>query len=334
MRPRFYPSLANDRFGDPAVFVDFLMERRAVLFDLGDISGLAARSLLRVSDVFVSHAHIDHFIGFDHLLRLMVGRDRKIRLYGPAGFIERIESKLNAYTWNLVDRFDADLVIEATEKIGGRKGRKAVFRLKNRFEREAERACSFDHGVILHEDSLRVTAAELAHRTPCLAFCLEENAHLNIWKSRLEELGLSVGPWLRDLKSAIHAGLPDETPISVNTGSSAAATRPLGLLREKIVSVTRGQKIAYVTDAAFTRDNANAIVQLAAGADVLFIEAMFARDDADTARDRAHLTTEQAGRLARQAGVARVVPFHFSSRYAGHADMLSMQVDRAFRSET
>lgn len=333
MRPRFYPSLANDRFGDPAVFIDFLMERRAVLFDLGDISALAARSLLRVSDVFVSHAHIDHFIGFDHLLRLMVGRDRKIRLYGPAGFIERIESKLNAYTWNLVDRFDADLVIEVTEKIGGRKGRKAVFRLKNRFEREGERACRFDHGVILHEDSLRVTAAGLEHRTPCLAFCLEENEHLNIWKSRLEELGLSVGPWLRELKSAIHAGLPDETPISVEAGSSAA-TRPLGFLRENIVSVTRGQKIAYVTDAAFTPANANAIVRLAAGADVLFIEAMFAGDDADIARDRAHLTAEQAGRLARRAGVARVVPFHFSSRYAGRADMLAMQVYRAFRGGT
>src|SRR5699024_9533709 len=83
MRPRFYPTLVNGRWGDPALFVDLLMERRAILFDLGDIAALPARSVLRLTDIFVSHAHIDHFFGFDLLLRLLVGRDRELRLYGP-----------------------------------------------------------------------------------------------------------------------------------------------------------------------------------------------------------------------------------------------------------
>jgi ribonuclease Z len=78
----------NDRFGDPALYVDFLLEKRAMLFDLGDIHALPGRNILRLTDVFVSHAHIDHFIGFDHLLRLLVGRNKRLRLYGPAGFID------------------------------------------------------------------------------------------------------------------------------------------------------------------------------------------------------------------------------------------------------
>ena len=105
MRPKFHPSLVNDRFGDPALFIDFLQERRAILFDLGDIHTLSPRQILRLSDVFVSHTHIDHFIGFDRLLRVLVGRDREVRLYGPTGFIDRVEAKLAAYTWDLVDRF-------------------------------------------------------------------------------------------------------------------------------------------------------------------------------------------------------------------------------------
>jgi ribonuclease Z len=259
----------------------------------------------------------------------MVGREKRLRLYGPVGFIERVQSKLNAYTWNLVDRFVADLVFEVIEIIGGGNGRRAHFSLKNGFVRTAEQDFQLHDGIILEEESLRVVAVELEHRTPCLAFSLEESEHLNIWKNRLEDLGLSVGPWLRELKSAIRCGLPDETPINVMTKSSIQERRPLGLLREKTISISRGQKIAYVTDAAFTEANSKAIIRLAAGADILFIESMFAKADADKASDRAHLTTDQAGYLGRKAGVTRVVPFHFSPRYQGEEDRLLAEVEAA-----
>ena len=85
MRPLLHPFLVNGRIGDPALYIETLFEKRAILFDLGDISNLSPRKIQHVEQVFVSHAHIDHFIGFDRLLRILVGREKTIRLYGPAG---------------------------------------------------------------------------------------------------------------------------------------------------------------------------------------------------------------------------------------------------------
>ena len=47
MTPTLRPSLVNGRFGDPALFVEVAHERGAVLFDMGDLSTLSARDLLR-----------------------------------------------------------------------------------------------------------------------------------------------------------------------------------------------------------------------------------------------------------------------------------------------
>jgi ribonuclease Z len=330
MRPRFFPSFVNDRFGDPVVYVDFSMERRAVLFDLGRIDALSTRSVLQLSDVFISHAHIDHFIGFDHLLRLFVGREKRLRFYGPAGFTDRVEAKLNAYTWNLSDRYSANLVFSVTEAHGDGSGCCAEFSLKNRFKREAEREVTFAGGVLLEEPSLTVTYADLEHRTPCLAFAIEEKEHVNIWKNRLDALGLAVGPWLNELRAAVYEKRSDETLIDVQRVSSGRTRRPLGDLRRKVVSATPGQKIAYVTDAAHSPQNVDAIIRLAKGADILVIEAVFTDADESRAEERAHLTASQAGGIARKAGVKRLEPFHFSPRYAPDETILLREAEDAF----
>ena len=96
------------------------------------------------------------------------------------------------------------------------------------------------------------------------------------------------------------------------------------------MTVTPGQKIAYVTDAADTAANRRAIIELAQDADLLFIEAAFAAADAALAAERAHLTTAAAGQIAREARVQRIEPFHFSPRYAGEEERMLSEVMAAF----
>jgi ribonuclease Z len=333
MRPTLHPTLVNGRAGDPALYIETLFERRAILFDLGDISTLSPRKVQRLEHIFVSHAHIDHFIGFDHLIRLLVGREKTISLYGPAGFIDHVGHKLRAYLWNLAQGYPCDLVFLVTEIDSSLARRAARFRLKNAFSEEAVEAGRTADRVLYSDPAFRVTAAVLDHKTPCLAFAIEEAVHVNVWKNRLAERGLPVGPWLRDLKRAVTERMGDEILIRIaaRTATLDAQTMPLRALRD-LVTVTPGQKIAYVTDVADTPANRRAIVALARKADLLFIEAAFADGDAELAQARAHLTTTAAGQIAREAEVRRVEPFHFSSRYAGEETRLLEEVRAAFGS--
>jgi ribonuclease Z len=334
MTPLFHPQPVNDPFGDPAVYVDFLFERRALLFDLGDLASLPARKALRVTQVFVSHTHMDHFAGFDRLLRLSLGRERELALFGPPGFVDQVEHKLAAYSWNLVHNYATDFSLSAGEWLEDGTLRRARFRCQQRFRREDLEGMATADGVLLDEEDFRVRAARLDHDIPCLAFALEEKLHLNVWKNRLIELGLPTGPWLKRLKQLVRRGAADDTPVTIQWHDHAGPQErvlPLGTLRREVLRSVPGQKIAYVTDAVYHEDNARRIVALARNADILFIESVFLERDAMRAAARFHLTARQAGQLARAAGVKQLVPLHFSPRYSDDPQALRDEVEAAFR---
>jgi len=334
VRPIFHAQLVNRTFGDPGVIIDLKFERRAILFDIGDISVLPTRKLLRVSDVFVSHTHMDHFSGFDHLLRVCLGRDRGVSLYGPDKFITHLEHKLAAYTWNLVENYQTEFVILAHEI--DRRGcvQRAQFRSTRRFQREALPAASAAQGVLLETPLFRVRSVALEHHDiTSLAFAFEESTHINVWKSRLDALRLPTGPWLTELKQRVREGAADTTPIKVQwrtRDGSQVQELQLGALKRQVLDFVPGQKICYVTDAADNERNRNALAGFLKGADLLFIEAVFLDADRAHAERKAHLTVSAAGAIARAAGVKAAVPFHFSPRYLGREVELREEFDDAW----
>lgn len=333
MRPILQPKLVNGPSGDPGLFVDFAFERRALLFDLGDLCALPTRKILRVSHVFVTHTHMDHFIGFDRLLRVSVGRATAVHMFGPPGFVTQVEHRLAAYTWNLVENYATNFTITATEWTPDGGARSACFQCRRRFAREALAPATIANDVLLDEDAFRVRATLLDHQVPCLGFAVEEKTHVNIWKNRLAEMGLPVGPWLKELKEAVARGVSDDAPFRAwwrEAGAVRERVLPLGELKACALRLVPGQKIGYVTDASGAPENQARIAALVRDADLLFIEAMFLDEDAGHAARKFHLTARQAGIIARAANVRAVVPFHFSPRYAGAERRLVDELEQAF----
>jgi ribonuclease Z len=330
VRVMFSPELVNEPFGDPGLFVDFNLEHRALLFDLGELGALPPKKLLRISDVFVSHTHMDHFCGFDHLLRLALGRPTSIRLYGPPGFAEQVAHKLAAYTWNLVENYPGDFFVEAWDVAPDGAGTGVRLRCRQRFRPEPLAPVRFEDGVLRDEPAFRVRAAVLDHGIPCLAFAVEEKVHVNVWKNRVAELGLAIGPWLKTLKDAVLRGEAEDSEIVVTRADGSQQALALGGLKREVLQLVPGEKICYVTDVGFTPGNVERIARLAADASQLFIECTFLEEDAAQAAAKRHLTARQAGEIARIARARRVIPFHFSPRYMDRDPDLRAQVAAAF----
>lgn len=329
MNPAFSARLVNGPFGDPGLYIQLRLEGRALLFDLGYNNTLPAADLFRVSHVFVSHCHMDHFIGFDHLLRLFLARDKTLYLFGPPGIRECVEGKLRGYTWNLVDNYQ--FAIEVAE-VAPDCIQRVLFPAATGFKPETLATEPFT-GTLLDEPAFRVRTAHLDHRIYSLGFALEEKTHLNVDTTVLARMHLKGGPWLSELKHALQGEEPDETLITARwqeKGQEVTHLLSLGDLRGTLVKKTRGQKIAYVVDTIFTPENAARIAALAQGADLFFCESPFLDEDEDQATRRHHLTARQAGLLGRAAHVEKLVVFHFSPRYSGQADRLYREAQETF----
>jgi len=331
MAASFHTTLVNGRFGDPALYVRCVWEKRALLFDLGQIMSLRPGEILKVSDVFVSHTHVDHFIGFDHLLRVMLNRDRTVRLFGPKGLIANVAGKLAGYTWNLVDDYRLRLQVH---EVDAETVRRVTFTCRDRFRHRSRAVTSPFRGLLIDDERFQVRARLLEHSVPCLGFSLREKVRLSINGDELARRGWGPGPWLGRLKEAVREGKELTGGILVpltGAGKGRRVRVPLEEAASSLVLSTPGTSIAYVTDIKYTAPNREKAVDLARGADLFFCEAAFLQRDADHARRKHHLTAAQAGELARAAGAARLEIFHFSPKYLDEEDLLVREAEAAHR---
>ena len=321
MSQTFHHTLLNGPFGDPCLQVRIAHEARSLLFDLGDIHFVPPSALNRITDVFVTHTHVDHFFGFDVLLRASLRRTFPITLYGPAGITGNVTGKLSGYAWNLIENYPLQITVH---EFSGRYLTQTVFTAKSRFKREVVARIPSD-GLLLKEPAFTVRAVKLDHGIPCLAFALEENLRVNIDKARLLQKGLSVGPWLTSFKKMVREG---------KTGRSIlidGRRYRVGDLTD-IVRTEKGQKICYATDVRISTMNIRRLTALAEHSDTLYCEAYFLEKDRKLSLERNHLTARECGRIAGLAKVGKLVLMHVSPRYYRREKELLREAQEAFGS--
>jgi ribonuclease Z len=307
--------LVDGKTAYPCVHLTY--DGAGLLFDCGEGS-LGPRDVHALSAVFLSHQHIDHFLGFDRLISHSIDSGGTLRVFGPGGTARRILAKLEAYTWNLLDAEALRFEVMDVER-----GARRTFRISVPHELEltpvAEREVGLD-APLLATTGFEVMAARLDHRSPSLAYAFREREIRNIDVAAAARAGLAPGPWMARLKECM-----SDPDAQVDIGDRTATVAELAHL----VARRPGRSVVYATDFRFDPPNIQAVVALARGADVLYCEANFL-DEEDKARESWHLTAGQAGRIAAEAGVGELVLFHLSRKYRGQEARFIVEAARHF----
>lgn len=170
-------------------------------------------------------------------------------------------------------------------------------------------------GEKLQRNGYSVTAVKVDHRVNALGYVVEEDQRPGRFDpDAARALGVAPGPDFGRLQRG-------EVVKSVD----GKEVRP-----EQVMGSSRtGRKVVLSGD---TRP-CPALTEASAGADLLVHEATFSDDEQERALETRHSTAREAGRVARQATVKRLVLNHLSSRHDTDPKPLLEQAREEFKGQ-
>lgn len=147
---------------------------------------------------------------------------------------------------------------------------------------------------IFENDDFIIETAELSHKVPCIGYAFIEKDKIRIKKAYLDKHNIPQGKHMKDLQNG--------KDIEIN-GKVVKA--------DDATYKKKGRKISYIADTVPCKG----IIELAEDADVMICESAYASKLENKAEQYYHMTAEQAGLMANQAGAKRLILTHFSQRY-------------------
>ena len=157
--------------GHPGIYIKY--DGHRMLWDCGEASQIQIRkaklSALKISHIFITHWHGDHFLGLPGLIQSMnlEGRTKPLIIFGPKGIDEFMPKILG------LGYYDLDYKIEWWEA---------------------------KPGTLWETESFTVSAFPVDHGTPAVGYVFHEKDRRKMNEEKLVKLGLPKGPLWGELQ--------------------------------------------------------------------------------------------------------------------------------------
>jgi ribonuclease Z len=152
-------------------------------------------------------------------------------------------------------------------------------------------------GVFFESENFTVSAFPVQHRGPdCLGYLFEEKSRRPFLPEKATELGVPPGPLCGKLVSG--------SAITLEDGRVITPEMVMGEVR-------RGTRLAALGDLGETES----LIGLLQDVDGLVIESTYLEEEADMAKQFAHLTAKHAAEFANKINTRKLMITHLSRRY-------------------
>ena len=306
----------NKHQKDPCLYLVNNLTGRACLFDLGEIHSLSGRNLLKVDTVFISHTHMDHFIGFDDLLRINIPSFKLKTLVGPKGIADQVYHRIASYSWNLLEKDQVQFLVKEITS-----NEVKTFLLSNTtgfipqpVNASKDISSGLSYPVLSLDNQDEIYAVILDHGIDSIGYLYKTASKFKVDTSKLESLGASQGKWIGELISKVESA-QFEDYINVELKDGTYSRMKVETLYHRILEVIPPRSFGYITDFYFSESNLKKLKSLFYGVDLLFSESTFMDEDYKKARLKKHLTTRQAALIGSALKVHKMNIFHFSRSY-------------------
>ncbi|MEH0156853.1 ribonuclease Z [Limibacter armeniacum] len=223
-------------------------------------------SLHKISRIFISHLHGDHFFGLPGLLSTMHlnKRTADLHIHGPRGLDEVLLANFKHSRTVLNFRV-------------------FIYENTNEFPE-----------VIFENDALTVETIPLSHRVPCTGFLIKEKP-----KQR------------RIIPEKLPSGISFDMFKKLKAGENVNFEGQLLVSENVTLPPKKSRSYAFCSDTRFLES----IIPQVTNADLLYHEATFAEKHKERAAITFHSTAREAGIIAANANVGKLLIGHFSARY-------------------
>ena len=264
----------------PSVFVKYKDEN--MLFDCGEGTQRQIRKAhlnpCRLTRIFITHWHGDHVLGIPGLLQTLYFNDcrRTLEIYGPSGTKRYVEQIMKIFA--------------------------SVGQINIKIHEVSS-------GKIVETEDFIITAEQMKHGTPCLAYAFAEKDKIRINRDKIAKLKLPNSPLMQNLKQG--------KDITID-GKKIKA--------KEVTYTESGHKVSIVLD---TMSNLG-IKSIAKNSDIFICESTYLDED-ELAKENYHMTMKQVAKIAKEAKVKKLILMHLSQRYESNEKNFLAEAKKQFK---